>query len=307
MSELRFDDQVVIVTGAAGGLGLAHARLLAARGASLVINDVGGALGGESADASRAAAAAAEIVAAGGKAVGDSNSVASPEGAAALVETALREYGRVDAVINNAGILRDKSIAKMPLDTFEAVLAVHLLGSFLVTQAALGHMRDRGYGRIVNTTSPAGLYGNFGQANYASAKAGLVGLTKTIAVEGARYGITANAVSPGAMTRMTEGIADQLFGASSADLLSAERVSPVVAWLAHRECTVSGEVFGAVGGMVTRIVIGETAGVFERDLTPEIVAARISDIMAIDNLSIPRTVADTMAPLLEHVKATGGI
>jgi len=303
VSELRFDGQVAVVTGSAGGLGLAHAKLLAARGAHVVVNDVGSSVRGESADATRADQAVAAIRMAGGTAIADTHSVATPEGAAALVETALREFGQIDVVINNAGILRDKSLTKM---TFEAVLAVHLRGAFLVTQAAFPHLRDRGYGRIVNTTSPAGLYGNFGQANYSAAKAGLVGLTKTVAIEGARHGILANAVSPGALTRMTGGLEGLPFGEASAEVLSPGKVSPVVLWLAHRDCTVSGEMFGAIGGMVTRVVIGETAGIFDPDLTPETIGARIADIMATENMSTPRGVADTMKPLLEHVKGLQG-
>ena len=232
--------------------------------------------------------------------------MATPEGVAALVETALGEFGQIDVVINNAGILREESLTKMTLEAFEAVLAVHLRGAFLVTQAAFPHLRDQGYGRIVNTTSPAGLYGNFGQANYSAAKAGLVGFTKTVAIEGARHGILANAVSPGALTRMTDGLGGLPFGDASAEVLSPDRVSPVVLWLAHRDCTVSGEVFRAVGGMVTRVVIGETAGIFDPDLTPETIGARIADIMATENMSTPRGVADTMKPLIEHVKGMPG-
>jgi hypothetical protein len=211
-----------------------------------------------------------------------------------------RHFDRQVAVVTGAGggLMTDEA--------FDAVLGVHLRGSFLVARAAFGYMRECGYGRIVSTTSPAGLYGNFGQANYSSAKAGLVGLTRTIAAEGARHGIRANAVSPGALTRMTEGLAGQLFGEASADVLSADKVSPVVLWLAHRDCSVSGEVFGAVGGMVTRVVIGETARIYDPGLTPEGFGARIAEVMATEGMSIPGTVADTMKPLTGHVRKAGG-
>jgi NAD(P)-dependent dehydrogenase (short-subunit alcohol dehydrogenase family) len=301
MTEKRFDGRVAIVTGSGGGLGLEHASLLAARGAKLVINDIGGALDGTGGSAGAAETAAASIVSAGGEAIADTNSVATTAGARALVDAALAAFGRVDIVINNAGILRDKSLRKLAAEDFDAVIAVHLKGSFNVTQAAFGPMVEQAYGRIVNTTSPAGLYGNFGQANYSSAKAGLVGLTRTAAIEGARAGIKVNAVSPGAYTRMTETLLDQLFEGLGSEVLGPAKVSPLVAWLVHEDCPVTGEVFGAVGGLFTRVIIAETRGIFEDSPTVESVAGRFDEMLATDDFAIPRNVTDSMQPLLAHL------
>jgi NAD(P)-dependent dehydrogenase (short-subunit alcohol dehydrogenase family) len=196
LTELRFDDRVAVVTGAGNGLGRAHALLLAERGARVVVNDLGGSVAGDGADAGAAAAVVDEIRQRGGTAVASTDSVSSAAGGAAIVQTALDEFGRLDILINNAGILRDVTLHRMTAEQFESVIAVHLLGAFYVTQPAFVHMRERGYGRIVLTTSAAGLYGNFGQVNYSAAKMGLVGMAKSISLEGAKYDIRANVVAP---------------------------------------------------------------------------------------------------------------
>ncbi|WP_327089703.1 SDR family oxidoreductase [Nonomuraea sp. NBC_01738] len=262
---LRFDDRVAIVTGAGHGLGRSHALLLAERGAKVVVNDLGGALDGTGASAGPAAEVAELIQKNGGQAVASTDNVATPEGAQAIVRAAVDAFGRVDIVVNNAGILRDRSFGKMTIEEFDAVLAVHVRGSYLVSQAAYPYMKEAGYGRVVNTSSPAGLFGNFGQANYSTAKMGLVGLTKTIGIEGARNGIKANAIAPIAWTRMTEALLPAEFEAK----FTPERVSALVAYLVHESCDVSGEVFSVGGGKVARVFVAEGPGWKSDELTPE--------------------------------------
>ena len=229
MADLGFDGKVAIVTGAGGGLGRQHALLLAKRGALVVVNDLGGAVDGSGSSATPAEQVVEEIKAAGGDAVADAHSVGTPEDGEAIVQTALDAFGRVDIVVNNAGILRDKAFHNMDADMVEAVLTVHLKGAFYVTRPAWKHMREQGYGRVVNTSSSAGILGNFGQANYGAAKMGLVGLTNVLAIEGQRHNIKANAISPIAGTRMTGEVLGPL-----QDLLDPALVSPVVAYLARR-------------------------------------------------------------------------
>ncbi|GAA0413021.1 SDR family oxidoreductase [Microbispora corallina] len=264
-SELRFDGKVAVVTGAGQGLGRSHALLLARRGAKVVVNDRGGALDGTGASAGPAADVAELIGKEGGEAVASTDDVATPEGAQALVAAALDAFGRIDIVVNNAGILRDKSFGKMSVEEFDAVLAVHVRGSFLVSRAAFPHMKEQAYGRIVNTSSPAGLFGNFGQANYSTAKMGLVGFTKTLGIEGARANIKANAIAPVAWTRMTEA----LLPAEFESRFTPERISPLVAYLAHESCPVSGEVFSVGAGRVARVFVAEGPGWRTDDLTVE--------------------------------------
>src|SRR4051812_8316061 len=242
MADLGYDGKVAIITGAGGGLGRQHALLLASRGARIVVNDLGGSVSGEGGSDTPAQSVVKEIEALGGEAVADANSVATPDGGEAIVKSAIDAFGRVDIVINNAGILRDKTFQNMTPDLLDPVIDVHLKGAFNVTRPAWIHMREQGYGRVVNTSSGSGLFGNFGQSNYAAAKLGLVGLTRVLANEGAKHNIKANAIAPIAYTRMTEELVPGM-----EDKLKPEFVSPLVAYLVHEDCPVSGEVYTVAG------------------------------------------------------------
>jgi NAD(P)-dependent dehydrogenase (short-subunit alcohol dehydrogenase family) len=275
MSDLRFDGKVAVVTGAGHGLGRSHALLLGERGAKVVVNDLGGALDGSGASTGPAADVVELLVKNGAEAVASTDNVATPDGAQAIVQAAIDAFGRVDIVVNNAGILRDKSFGKMTVEEFDAVLAVHVRGSFLVSRAAFAHMKEQRYGRIVNTSSPSGLFGSFGQANYSTAKMGLVGLTKTLGIEGARANIKANAIAPIAWTRMTEAIMPAEFEAK----FTAEQISPLVAYLVHETCETSGEVFSVGGGRVARVFVAEGPGWRSDALTIEAVRDNWDAIM----------------------------
>ena len=264
MSEIRLDGQVAVVTGAGRGLGRAHALLLAERGAQVVVNDVGGSPDDEGGAITPAQQVVDEIRAAGGAAVIDDNDVSTPEGAARVVDLATSTYGRLDVLVNNAGILRDRSFAKISAEEIDSVMNVHVGGTLWMSKAAWPVMTEQEGGRIINTTSAAGLFGNFGQANYAAAKAAIIGLTKTLAIEGARSGVLVNAIEPGARTRMTENLLGDL-----ADSLDPSLVAPLVLWLGSRECTATGEVYNVGGGRVARVLVAQTPGVFARDLTAE--------------------------------------
>ena len=296
-NELGYDGKVVIITGAGGGLGRQHALLMAARGALVVINDLGGAVDGSGSDKGAAERVVDEIKAIGGEAVADTNSVATPEGGAAIVKTALDAFGKVDVVINNAGILRDKAFHNLESAMTDAVIDVHLRGAFNVTQPAWRVMREQGYGRIVSTSSAAGIFGNFGQANYGAAKMGLVGFTRVLAVEGAKYNIKANAIAPLALTRMTE----DLLGALG-QKLQPEMVSPLVAFLAHDDCPVSGQVFSVGGGRVAQVFIGEAQGYFNANLTMEDVRDNWGTITDREGYSVPGNLADETAMFLPFLK-----
>jgi NAD(P)-dependent dehydrogenase (short-subunit alcohol dehydrogenase family) len=264
MTDLWFDGRVAIVTGAGGGLGREHAMLLASRGARVVVNDLGGSIEGTGDSTTPAEETVSAIVAAGGEAVVDTNSVATPEGGEAIVQTALDAFGQIDIVINNAGILRDKAFHNLEDENLQAVLDVHVNGAFNVTRPAWRHMREQNYGRVVNTASNAGILGNFGQTNYAAAKMGLVGFTRVLSLEGERKGIKANVIAPIALTRMTAELMGDL-----ADRLEPKLVSPVVAWLAHEDCPVSGNIYSVGGGRVARFFVGATKGYINQALTPE--------------------------------------
>ena len=261
MADIGYDGKVAIITGAGGGLGREHALEFARRGARVVINDLGGSVSGEGGGEGPAHATAKEINDLGGEAVADTNSVATPEGGKAVVATAVEAFGTVDIVVNNAGILRDKTFHNMTPELLEPVISVHLLGAFYVTQPAYVIMREKGYGRIVNTSSNSGILGNFGQSNYAAAKMGLVGFTRVLANEGRKHNIKANAIAPVAKTRMTE----ELLGAVG-DKLDPKLVTPVVCWLASEEVDVTGEIYSVAGGLVSRFFIGLTPGYHNPEL-----------------------------------------
>ena len=254
---IRYDGQVAIVTGAGAGLGRAYAIELARRGARVVVNDLGGSRDGSGDGANKAADdVVAEIKKAGGEATPNYDSVSSPDGAQSIIQTALDAYGRVDIVINNAGILRDKSLAKLEPADWAAVRNVHLDGAFYVTRAALPHLRERGYGRVILTTSAAGLYGNFGQTNYSAAKMGLVGLMNTLKLEGKKYDIKVNTVAPIATTRLT----DDILPPDLKEKLQPEFVVPMVTYLASERCAVTGETFNAGMGYFNRAAIVDGPG-----------------------------------------------
>ncbi len=296
-NELRYDGKVAIITGAGGGLGRSHALLLASRGAKVVVNDLGGSVDGSgSGSASPAEKVVAEIKAAGGEAVVDSHNVAQRESAAQIIKTALDNFGRVDIVINNAGILRDKSFRNMTPELFDPVMAVHLMGTVWVTQAAWELMREQQYGRIINTSSAAGIFGNFGQTNYGAAKMGIVGFTNVIALEGAKYNIKANVLAPGAKTRMTTDLMGPM--ADQFDMDPAQ-VSPIVAYLAHEDCPVSGEIYSAAAGRVGRIFIGATKGIFDKKLTLEKIRDNFDKIRDETGYTVPHNATEEMGLLFQ--------
>ena len=276
MNPIRFDGRVALVTGAGGGLGRAHALLLASRGAAVVVNDLGGSVGGTGGDAAAASAVVREIEAAGGRALASFDDIATPEGAQRLVDVAMQAFGRVDVLINNAGILRDKTLHKMAPADFEAVVRVHLLGSTWCSRAALPVMQQQQYGRIVMTTSAAGLYGNFGQSNYGAAKLGLVGLMNTLKHEGAKFGVRVNTIAPVALTRMTEGLP---FARMMGDA-SPERVAAGVAFLASEACDLTGQILVAGAGYFSTVRLVEGQGVHAPadEVSPEYVAAHWAEI-----------------------------
>ena len=273
MADLRFDGRVAVVTGAGRGLGRSYAMLLASRGAKVVVNDLGGSLAGEGMDAVPADHVVGEITAAGGQAVACTESVTTREGGDAIIRTALEHYGRLDILIHNAGNVRRGSLKEMSYEDFDAVLDVHLRGAFNVVRPAFPVMCEAGYGRIVLTSSIGGLYGNRDVANYAAAKAGVIGLSNVAAIEGADEGVTCNVIVPAAVTRMADGIDTSAYPPMGPDL-----VAPVVGWLAHESCSVSGEMFIALAGRVARAVIAETPGVYRPSWTVEDVGASLDAI-----------------------------
>lgn len=287
MSEpITFDGRVAIVTGAGGGLGRAHALELARRGARVVVNDLGGAVDGTGASSSAADQVVAEINGAGGEAVASYDSVSTEEGGAAIVQTAVDTFGSVDIVINNAGILRDKSFAKMEMSEVEAVLDVHLKGAFHVSSPAFRVMRESSYGRFVFTSSASGLFGNFGQANYGAAKAGVVGLSNVIAIEGEKYDIKSNAIAPIAKTRMTDDLLGPL-----ADMVQPEHVTPIVVYLCSEANEFTHEIFTAGGGRYGRVFIGTNRGWYAG--SGEVPS--VEDL--VDHLEEIRDISDPIVPL----------
>jgi len=293
MSELRFDDRVAVITGGGRGLGRAYALLLAERGAKVVVNDLGVSMKGDDASAGPAQDVVDEIVAAGGQAIANTDSVATPEGGKAIVRAALDAFGRVDIVIHSAGNVRKAPLKDMSYEDFESVLSVHLRGGFHIVREAFPLMCDQGYGRIIMTSSINGLYGKSDNVNYATSKAGLMGLSNTAAIEGAAHGVKSNVIVPAAVTRMSEGIDTSQFPP-----MEPEMVAPAVAWLAHEDCSISGEMLVAMGGRIGRAYVSESRGVYHPSWTVEQVAA---DIDAIRDTSDPKLFPPVPDGQLEHL------
>lgn len=273
MADLRFDDRVAVITGAGRGLGREYALLLGSRGAKVVVNDSGAAISGDGGDNGPAEQVAAEIRAAGGDALACTDSVATAEGGRAIVEAALKHYGRLDILIHNAGNVRRAPLAQMSADDFDAVLDVHLRGAFHVVRPAFRVMCEAGYGRMVLTSSIGGLYGNQEVANYAAAKAGVIGLSDVVAIEGAAHGVRCNVIVPGALTRLAEGR-----DTSAYPPMGPELVAPVVGWLAHESCSITGEMIAAIAGRVARVAVSEAPGVYQPFWSIESVAEHIDQI-----------------------------
>ena len=301
MSDIRFDGRVAVITGAGGGLGKTYALDMASRGASVVGNDLGGAADGTGGGSSMADATVKEIVEAGGTAVANYDSVATPEGGKAIIQTALDNFSKVDILVNNAGILRDKSFLKLEPEHLAAVLDVHLRGAFYVTQPAFAAMKDNGYGRIVMASSGAGIFGNFGQSNYGAAKMGLVGLMNVLAVEGAKNGIKVNTIAPIAKTRLTE----QLLG-GMADALDPNFVTPLVTYLCSEKCELSHEIFDVGGGRYARIFVGMAKGwVAPKGSIPkaEDIFDHIDVVRDREGYTIPESIADETKAVIEALKS----
>ncbi|HEY5147072.1 MAG TPA: SDR family NAD(P)-dependent oxidoreductase, partial [Polyangiaceae bacterium] len=302
MPDLRFDNRVAIVTGAGNGLGRSHALLLAAHGARVVVNDLGGGHTGGGKSSAAADKVVEEIKAAGGDAVANYDSV---EDGAKIVQCALDAFKRIDIVVNNAGILRDTSFQKMSVEDWDLIYRVHVLGSFKVTQAAWHHMRDAGYGRVIMTASAAGIYGNFGQANYSMAKLGLHGFAQTLAIEGKKRGVLVNTIAPIAGSRMTETILPPDLVAA----LKPEFVSPVVAWLCHESCEENGSLFEVGGGYVGKLRWERTEGALfrlSRTMTPEGVQAKWGAITDFTKATHPTNVTESMQPILGNLGTAKG-
>ena len=298
--DLRFDGRVAIVTGAGNGLGKSHALLLASRGAKVVVNDLGGGIHGEGKSQRAADLVVDEIVAAGGEAVADYHSV---EDGGDIVKSAIEAFGRIDIVVNNAGILRDVSFAKMSQEDWDLIYRVHVLGSFRVTHAAWPHMREQKFGRVIMTASAAGIYGNFGQANYSMAKLGLLGLSNTLALEGRKNNVHVNTIAPIAGSRLTETVLPK----EILDALRPECVSPLLAWLCHESCEETGGLFEVGGGFMAKLRWQRAAGKtfrLGRAITPEAVQESWKEISALDSgAQYPADIASSMAPIMTNVQA----
>lgn len=298
--QIAFDPRVAVVTGAGQGLGRSHALYLAARGAKVVVNDLGGKVDGDGRDTTPADDVVQAIRQAGGEAVANYDDVADPAGAARIIECALDTWGRLDILINNAGILRDKLFLKMSLDDFEAVVRVHLLGSVFTSKAAFPVMRKASYGRIVLTTSAAGLYGNLGQSNYGAAKSGIVGLMNTLKIEGKKSRICVNTIAPVADTRMGARVFPDHFKR----MIRPELVSAAVAYLASEACTTSGDILVAGAGFYARAQMQESSGIafpLGTDVTPEMIAERYDDILEMSGAEPHDSALDSLKKLYTAV------
>lgn len=315
VGELRFDDQVAVVTGAGGGLGRQYALLLVSRGARVVVNDIGGSVTGDGSDPAAAGAVVDEIRELGGEAIADTHSVTTPEGGQAIIDAALRAWGRVDVVINNAGIVGDAPFEDMTADRLDPLVDVHLRGAFYVTRPAWTVMRERRYGRILNTCSAAGILGAERMSNYGAAKTGLIGFTRALAAEGAAHNIKVNAIAPIAYTRMlthsideagsqddpaARAVLDDLVG-QYLQKLDPSLVAPVAAFLTHRECPVSGEIYTVGAGHVARFFVGRTKGFYRPGLSVEDVRDHLDEIRDEAGYTVPGGPADEMSELFASI------
>ncbi len=278
MTELRYDGRVAVISGGGRGLGRAYALLLASRGAKVVVNDTGHTRHGEATEVDPAREVVDEIVRGGGEAVACTASVATPEGGQAIVDAALDRFGRIDILVHNAGINRPAPIRDTTWEQFSAVLDVHLHGAFHLVRAAMPLMCDQSYGRIVLTSSIAGLYGDKNLGAYATSKAGLIGLSNVIAIEGGDHGVHCNAIIPSAVTRLSEGIDTSAF-----PTMTPEQVAPMVAWLVHETCAETGEIFVPLAGRMAKAYVAETRGVWQSDWTIEEVAEQAAAIAEMTN------------------------
>ena len=294
---MRFDDRVVVITGAGAGLGRSHALDFASRGAKVVVNDLGGGGHGEGKSSEAADKVVEEIIQAGGEAVANYDSV---EDGAAIIRTALDNFDRVDVLVNNAGILRDASFAKMTDEDWDLIYRVHVLGAYKVTKAAWPIMLEQGYGRIVNTASAAGIYGNFGQANYSFAKRGLIGFTNTLAIEGARKGIKANVIAPVAGSRLTESILPK----EVIEALKPEYVTPLVIRLCAQDSEETGQLFEVGAGWISKLRWERSKGVCfppNEGLSAEQVSAAWDQIGDFTDAEHPKSIQDTFGPVFGNL------
>jgi NAD(P)-dependent dehydrogenase (short-subunit alcohol dehydrogenase family) len=313
MSELRFDDRVAVVTGAGRGLGRQYALLLAERGAGVLVNDLGGSVTGDGAGGNPANDTVQEIKDNGGDAVADTNSVATPDGGQAIIDTAIDTWGRVDILVNNAGTVSDADFEDMTEERLSPLVDVHLKGAFFVTRPAWKFMREKNFGRIINTSSAAGILGAPRMTNYGAAKTGIIGLTRALTAEAAGLDIKVNAIVPVAATRMMDysmGSAAAVDNAEAEQLmrpfldrLDPALVAPVVAFLAHADCPVSGEIYTVGGGQVSRFFIGRTKGYYNPSLTLEDVSAYFEQIRDPSEHTIPAGPADEMIDIYQLITA----
>jgi 3-hydroxyacyl-CoA dehydrogenase/3a,7a,12a-trihydroxy-5b-cholest-24-enoyl-CoA hydratase len=292
--------RTVLVTGAGGGLGRQHALLFGKYGANVVVNDLGGSADGSGKGSAMADAVVEEIKAAGGNAVANYDSVSSPEGAEAMVKQAIDAFGSIDIVINNAGILRDKSFVKMTDQDWDLVQAVHVKGAYYVTKAAWPHMRENKWGRVIMTASGSGIYGNFGQANYSCAKMGLVGFGQTLALEGEKYNIKTNVIAPVAISRMTESLMPEQVH----DMIKPYFVSPLVVFLCSEQCDANGEVYEVGAGAFCRVETLRAKGLAvkpgEGEISLEAVAENWDKINDMSDAEVCRSLADSTGMTLKH-------
>ncbi|MBN1534437.1 MAG: SDR family oxidoreductase [Spirochaetes bacterium] len=302
MPEVRFNDRVAIVTGAGAGLGKSYALEFARRGAKVVVNDLGSAVDGSGSSHNAADLVVEEIKSAGGKAVANYDSVSSVQGGESIVKTALDAFGSADILVNNAGIVRDHSLQKLTEDEWDIVMAVHLKGAYNLTKPALAAMKEKNYGRVIFTSSGVGLYGNFGQANYAAAKMGLVGFMNTLVIENLKYNIKLNAIAPNAASRMTEKVLPPpLF-----EKLKPEHIAPMVMWLASEQNQETGMIFNCMGGWYSRTAVMCAKGIIIGDgtmtVTPEDIQAKWDTIKSLDGARPLSSIGESfgfVAPLLQ--------